>query len=215
MKRLIQILTIVLAVICLLPAFSWAKAVGGTDLLLSTDQAMFDKGGVGYIAGSSDPWLMNSYVTYANSFELFIYNSEKDKGKKKGDNTARDIQLLIAVHAGEAGQVNVGGATYSSFAETLLPGEYSGGSHGIYVPDDGNFAIAPLGFDLGPQAWQSVEIYWWGFTEVHFDAFSANGFYNSAKNDVTAVVPLPSSMLLFAAGLVCLLGFGKRKKAGN
>ena len=217
MKNITQILFTVMVALCLLPVYSWAKAVGGADLLLSIDPAMFDKGGSGYVKGVADPWLKNSYVTSASSFELFVFSDEKAKVKKNNSSNdiATDINLLVTVHAGETGQVTVGGISYTAFSNTTLPAEYGGGSHGIYAPDDGYFMIAPLGFDLGAQQWQSVEIQWDGFTEVHFDAFSLNGFYNSPKNDVTGVVPVPSSIVLFGAGLVCLVGLGRRKRQKN
>ncbi|MBI4683817.1 MAG: PEP-CTERM sorting domain-containing protein [Nitrospirae bacterium] len=184
---------------------------GGPHLWLSTDPATFDEGGTGYIGNVGDSWLNDSYVTVNNPFDLYIYNASKSK-------KATDIQLLIAIHAGESGTVTVDGTDYSLFTGTTLPSQYGGGNHGVYDDPsgthDGRYVIANLGFDLNPKRSNSASISWTGFSEVHFDVFSSNCFWNPPSHDATSQggtpVPEPGTLLLLGSGLLGLGIYSRR-----
>lgn len=183
-----------------------ATSIGGPHLWLSTDPSQFDAGGVGYVEDNSDPWLEDSYVTYDNPFTLFIYHAGPEV---KGE--AEDIHLMIAVHEGESGSVTVGSTTYNSFPESDLGvTEYGNGNHGVYGPHDGVFAITASLGDLDPFESMSFSITSTGFSAVHFDVFSDNGFYNPASHDAT-YVPEPSTVLLLGSGLIGLAYFRRRR----
>lgn len=207
MKQIFNISRIFLLIIFLSPAVSW----GLPHLWLSTDPGMFDEGGVGYFGcADCDPWLNESYITKDSPFDLYIYNKDKDLA-------ATGISLLIAVHENEVGtgSVTVNGSTYSSFTGILLPSEYGGGNHGIYNDPvtsghDGRYAIANLGFDLDPKTYESLSISWDGFTLVHFDAISSNGFWNPPSHDVTAL-PEPGTIMLLGSGLLGVAAYGRKR----
>lgn len=216
-KILLSILTFAVAAI-FLPAVSGAGSIGGPHLWLSIDPANYDESGIGYVKADQDPWLTDSYVTNDNSFNLYIYNAAKYNPKK--NLIAENISLLITTPEGESGNVKVNDKSYSVFSGTTLPKAYGAGSHGIYKKStgfnhDGFHAIAFLGADLLPETVESVEIEWSGFSKVHFDVFSSNEFYNPPGHDVTAMIPIPSSLLLFGSGIVGLVGLGFRRRFKN
>lgn len=218
MKKIYRsVITFAVAAI-LLPAISEAGLIGGPHLRLSTDPASYDESGLGYVKANQDPWLADSYVTNDNSFNLYIYNAAKYNPKK--DLTAEHISLLITTPEGENGSVKVNDKSYSVFSGTTLPEAYGAGSHGIHKKStvfkhNGLQAIVFLGTDLLPETVESVEIEWSGFSKVHFDVFSSNDFYNPPGHDVTAMVPIPSSLLLFGSGIVGLVGLGFRRRFKN
>lgn len=193
-----------------LPTTSWADPMGGgPHLWLSTDPTTFDEGGTGYIGATTDPWLTDSYLTNNNPFTLYIYNAAKNKG------TATDIQLLLAIHEGETGTITVGGTTYPSFTNILLPAPYGAGSHGVYNDPisnghDGRYTLTNVLGDLAPLTSTSVPISWTGFSQIHFDVIASNGFYNPPSHDVTTT-PEPSSILLFGSGLAGFAAWRYRK----
>jgi hypothetical protein len=191
----------------LLPSFSYALVEDGPHLWLSTDPNQFNEGGIGYMGYDPNAWFSESYVTQDNPFILFIYHSVRNAV------TATDIQLLVVIHQGESGTVTIEGTTYSSFDLVTLPPEYGGGNHGIYDDPpgthDGRYALIPLGFDLDQLTYSSVNITWEGFSEVHFDVISSNGFWNPPSHDVTATVPEAATLLLIGAGLLWLRGIRK------
>lgn len=196
-----------------LPPTSWAVPMsGGPHLWLSTDPTTFDEGGTGYIGPNTDPWLTDSYLTNTNPFMLYIYNAAQNKG------TATDIQLLLAIHEGESGSITVGSTTYTSVTNTLLPAQYGGGSHGVYNDPisnghDGRYTLTNVLGDLAPLTSISVPISWTGFSQIHVDVISSNGFYNPASHDATggSSVPEPSSILLFGSGLAGFAAWRYRK----
>lgn len=203
---------VALLLVLLVPGGSWGTPTGGPHLWLSTDPRQFDEGGAGYVGDADDPWLDESYVTQGNPFTLYLYHA------LKSGEPATDIQLLVVVHEGESGVVTVGTAEVRSFPGVALPPQYGGGNHGVYDDPpgthDGRYAVVPLDFDLEPQASAAVRISWYGFSEVHFDAISSNGFWNPPSHDATGTrtpVPEPSAWLLWGVGLGGY-GFWKRKK---
>ena len=210
------LVTLGLAVAFSTPSISWADPLGGPHLWLSTDSATFDEGGTGYFENNSDPWITDSYLTNSNLFTLYIYNASK-----RG--TATDIQLMLAVHAGENGFITVGGTTYTSFSDILLPSEYGGGSHGIYndpLPNghDGRYTLTTSLGNLSPLSSTSVDVTWSGFSQIHLDIFSSNGFYNPASHDATGgmkPVPEPGAFLLLGSGLIGIAIWRKRQSRGK
>jgi len=195
-----------------------ALPTSGPHLWLSTDPNSFDEGGVGYVGDVGDSWATESYVTLNQPFTLYVYHPVGDP-----DFPAEDIALMIATHTGETGTVTVDGNVLSSFPETDYRQYYGGGSHGVYDPHDGVFAVYETGITLladtnhSPSvagaledSFTSFEIGWEGFSQVHFDAFSENGYWNPPSHDVTGVVPEPATVLLLGAGLVCTAVAGRR-----
>lgn len=197
MKRLSKISGIILLIVLLIPVASWAIPIGGPHLWLSTDPGS-------YFGINSDPWINETSVTSSNPFDLSIYHAASNAV------AATDIQLLLTIHNGESGSITVDGISYSSFTGIALPTEYNAGSHGVYDPSgDGRYAIAGLGFDLDPLETRLVEIGWAGFSEIHIDVFSSNGFYNPPSHDASAV-PEPGTLLLLGSGLLGAGIFRKR-----
>ncbi|MBI4681767.1 MAG: PEP-CTERM sorting domain-containing protein [Nitrospirae bacterium] len=222
MKRIINIFGLVIFIIIFHSSISLGTPIGGPHLWLSTDSATPGSGGNGYVGTVGDPWFDDSYLTSNNPFDLFIYNASS--GNKAV--SATGIHLMITIHDGESGIVTVNGIDYSLFNNILLPSQYGGGNHGIYddpvtTNHDGRYAVVDLGFDLAPLSSRSAIISWAGFSEVHFDVFSLNGFWNPPSHDATAFnnpppppppIPEPSTMLLLGSGLVGLLSFRKKLK---
>jgi len=196
-----------------------ALPVDGPHLWLSTDPNSFDEGGVDYVGDVGDSWATESYLSADQPFTLYVY---QPVGAPLAP--ATDIGLMIAIHTGETGTVTVDGNVISSFPETDYLPYYGGGSHGIYEPHDGVFAVYQTDIDLMmdtlhspsvsgalPGSFTSFEISWEGFTQVHFDAFSVNGYWNPPSHDVTGgVVPEPATALLLGVGLVCTAVAGRR-----
>ncbi len=214
MKKLVN-LGIVIMAILILPTISLAKTIGGPHLWLSTDPLMFNEGGVGYVGSDSDDWINDSYVTSDNPFELYIFNATKGGNAM----TAYGVALLVTIHEGETGTVNVGGTDYSSFPGTTLPSEYGAGSHGVYTPSgDGRYAIAPVINSLDSQAYTSVTISYTGLlSQIHFDVISENGLFNPPSHDATTdccdtPVPEPGTLILLGSGIMGLGIYRRRFK---
>ncbi|MBI5739780.1 MAG: PEP-CTERM sorting domain-containing protein [Nitrospirae bacterium] len=190
----------------LCPAMPWSIPTdGGPHLWLSTDPANFDEGGAGYIGPNADTWTTDSYITTNHPSVLYIYNADNR-------DAATDIRLLLTVHNGESGTITVEGTDYTSFTGTSLPSQYGGGNHGIYDPHDGRFAIADLGFDLDSEEFNKAAISFEGFSEVHFDVFSSNNFWNPPSHDATGThVPEPGTILLMGTGLLGLVLYGRKR----
>jgi len=206
MKKIIYLLAIL--IMCTSSAYA---GVGGPHLWLSTDPNNFNEGGVGYIGSSSDPWMTDSYLLN-NGARLYLYNASKTYD-------ATNVALMVAIHSYESGWVSIkdefGNTTLiSSFPETDITPYYGGGNHGVYEPHDGIFAVyyPSQTINLAPQTYTYFNIYKGPaeLTQVHFDAFSENGFYNPASHDAT-MTPEPATLSLVWLGL---LGFGvvRRKK---
>ncbi|MEW6074731.1 MAG: PEP-CTERM sorting domain-containing protein [Candidatus Omnitrophota bacterium] len=223
MNKKTTLLSLLFAGLLLLamPALSYA-GVGGPHLWLSTDPAQFDEGGAGYVYDSSDPWKADSYVPEQVPFTMYLYNS-LNNGKFPD---ALNIGLLVTIHNGEAGSVNIKDefgvtTTLSVFNLTDFETYYGGGNHGVYAPHDGVFAIyhpssvINLSSNSTGKKYTSFEIEGISFSQVHFDAFSDNGYYNPASHDVTdrTKTPEPSTIALLGIGLFGL--FGARKKRGR
>jgi len=196
---------------------AWATPVSGPHLWLSTDPNNFDEGGLGYVGNVSDPWLTESYVTIGSPFTLYVYHPVGD--------AAIDIGLMVAVHDGEIGTVVVDGTVISTFPNTDISPYYGGGNHGIYQPHDGVFAVYQTEIDLladtnhspsvlgaVPGSFTSFEISWDGFSQIHVDAFSANGFWNPPSHDATGIVPELATAVLLGTGLVGIAATGWRSR---
>jgi len=172
-----------------------------------------------YVGDATDAWLTDSYVTQNNPFDLYIYNADHPTGQETAaDATAEGLHLLIAVLEGETGTVTVNGTAYSVFGGTDLGlTGYGGGTHGIYEPPashEGVFADVDLGIDLDPLTATVLDIAYTGFSRVHFDAYSENGYFNPPSHDVTAV-PEPASLVLIGSGLLGLGAWRRRSRGGD
>jgi len=217
MKKLLIIYGLIVVMLSMNANISLAIPLtfhGGPHLWLSTDPVQPDEGGTGYVGDIGDPWFNDSYFTIDNPFNLYIYNAKKNGGP------ATDIQLLVAVHSAETGMgnmVNVEGIDYNNFTGTVLPPEYGSGNHGIYDdPEgthDGRYTVVPLGFDLLPLELKEITLSYEGFSIIHVDVFSSNGYWNPPSHDVTAdppTIPEPSTVSLLCIGIAGL--FAARKK---
>lgn len=211
-----RLLNLSAAAALILGAASPALAIptpGGPHLWLSTAGT--------YVNDNSDAWLTDSYVTGDNPFDLSIYNADSPHGQETAaDATAVGLHLLVAVHEGESGIVTVNGVDYGSFLGTDLGTTgYGGGSHGVYQPPashEGVFADIDLGANLDPLATLILGISYSGFSQVHFDAYSENGYYNPASHDVTGVpseVPEPATLILMGSGLTGMALLRRRRGA--
>lgn len=225
MKKTLKTLMCLSILPLLCVATANACVVGGPHLWLSTDSNNFNLGGENYVWRSRDPWQRQSYVAEVADnmpFTMYLYNALKTGGED-----AEDIGLIVVVHKPETGEGKTGSVTITdefgnsqtltSFAGTDVGPYYGGGNHGVYLPHDGVFAIYKpsstinLSSDRNPpygeKKWTSFVISSSSFSEVHFDAFSCNGFWNPASHDVTQVVPEPASLSLIGFGVFCLLKF--------
>ncbi|MCD6287893.1 MAG: PEP-CTERM sorting domain-containing protein, partial [Candidatus Hydrogenedentes bacterium] len=64
-----------------------------------------------------------------------------------------------------------------------------------------------------PGSFTSFDISWEGFSQIHIDTFSTNGYYNPASHDATGgddSVPEPATAVMMGGGLVCAAFIGRR-----
>jgi len=143
-----------------------------------------------YVSASKDPWLRNSYVTEAATFDIVVTNRTK--------HAARDLYLLVVVPEAFVQQggweIQVGDVQLTPddfvYTDPNLYG-FDRRVHGIYPPKGtGRFFPYPKGDALGRKSSWTVPIVLSpggveGF-KVHFDVGSDN-LSNRPSCDVTAV----------------------------
>lgn len=217
MKKIIYIFILLM----FFAAKAYAQA-GGPHLWLSTDPANFNEGGVNYVGSSTNPWMADSYNAGAGPFRMYLYNAVNNVNAE----AATNVGLLVAIHSGDSGVVEI---KDSSGIPTLIPmftyidinPYYGGGYHGVYQNlnsatneggGDAVFALYTTNITLASNQSTYFDITTNGFREVHFDAFSSNGYYNPPSHDVTTT-PEPATLLLLGMGLVGLIGLRKKKLA--
>ena len=210
MRNKISVILLLVGMMFLFSSTANAAKVGGPHLWMAASDGA-------YVMDSPDPWQQDSWIVGASTFDLYIYNASHHYD-------AEDISLMVAVHQGETGSIMVNGTEITTLTPwrtdiTASPPspQYNAGSHGVYEPSgDATFYIFNLGGFIearspgGMLDYMTVGIEWSGFSQVHFDVYSANGFYNPPSHDVTAV-PEPATMLLLGTGLVGLVGLKRRK----
>lgn len=218
MKKIIYVFTLLMA----LAANAYALPSGGPHLWLSTDANNFNEGGLNYVGDSTNPWMADSYNAGSGvPFRLYLYNALNNARAQ----AAINVSLLVAIHSGDSGVVEIKDASGNvtlipAFTYNNINPYYGGGYHGVYQNLGGNgdesgdamFALYNTNITLAQNQSTYFDITTNGFREVHFDAFSSNGYYNPASHDVTTT-PEPATAALLGLGLLGLFGLRKKRSA--
>jgi hypothetical protein len=145
-----------------------------------------------YVGADPDPWYTDSYITYAQSFDVVLQN--------QATYDVDEVYLLVTV---ESAFLDVPGWTVSVDGIPLAPGDFTqtdtraygfdGGSHGVHQPSGtGVFYAYPMGGTLaGGGSWTvHVETTSGGVAgfRVHFDGGSSR-IWTPPSHDVTAFPP--------------------------
>jgi hypothetical protein len=140
---------------------------------------LFPQNGGSYVDQNNDPWLHESYVVGPEDFTLEIYNH----GRGKGDNSAEDVVLIVAVKdpdSFDSAVVNgipldplIYGSPVFSSGKEIAP-------HGVFPTW---YAEVPIR-DIPEDGTLAIPIYIQGDEDlmVHFDAYGVGTASGKGKN---------------------------------